>query len=107
MTLLEVKEDFVHELNKKVLVVNGESEPTSSAIIDICQLIFQRGRTNFFQAFVRCSAFWYKWWIQLGGRSPQRAATNLMGLSNTRDYDAANKREDKIKFDLNLFDPSP
>ena len=44
--------------------------------------------------------FWYKWWIQRQGRLPQRAAENLMGLSNTRDYEVESKRVDKIKHDL-------
>src|SRR5688500_8264825 len=35
---------------------------------------------------------WYKWWLSWRGRQPQRAATELMGFSNTHEYDDADRR---------------
>lgn len=46
--------------------------------------------------------FWYKWWLRVRGRMPERAATDLIGLSNTRDYDAAANRVERIKTALGI-----
>ncbi|MBF6650723.1 MULTISPECIES: hypothetical protein [unclassified Methylobacter] len=35
--------------------------------------------------------FWYKWWLKCKGQSPKHASTNLIGFSNTTDYDGAAK----------------
>jgi hypothetical protein len=35
---------------------------------------------------------WYKWWLQCKGQSLEQAARNLIGYSNTTDYEAADKR---------------
>lgn len=43
---------------------------------------------------------WYKWWLNRMGQSPESAVTNLIGYSNTTDYDAANKRVKAIKVAL-------
>lgn len=43
---------------------------------------------------------WYKWWLNRMGQSPESAVTNLIGYSNTTDYDAANKRVKDIKVAL-------
>lgn len=40
---------------------------------------------------------WYKWWLNRMDQSPESAVTNLIGYSNTTDYDAANKRIRVIK----------
>ena len=46
--------------------------------------------------------FWYMWWLQTKGHSPERAATDLIGFSNTTEYDAANTRIESIKKSLGL-----
>ena len=40
---------------------------------------------------------WYKWWLHRRGHAPQAAVTNLIGFSNTSEYDAADKRVRAIK----------
>lgn len=40
---------------------------------------------------------WYKWWLQARGHSPERAATDLLGFSNTYEYEAAAERVKRIK----------
>ena len=49
---------------------------------------------------------WYKWWLGRKGQSPESAVTNLIGYSNTTDYDAADKRVRAIKKALG-FKPDP
>jgi hypothetical protein len=46
--------------------------------------------------------FWYKWWLQSKGHMPERAATDLIGFSNTTDYEAAAKRVERIKIALGI-----
>ena len=46
--------------------------------------------------------FWYKWWLQARGHMPERAATDLIGLSNTSDDEAAFKRVERIKVALGI-----
>jgi hypothetical protein len=46
--------------------------------------------------------FWYKWWLRLRGHMPERAATDLIGFSNTNEYDAAAKRVERIKAALGI-----
>ena len=46
--------------------------------------------------------FWYKWWLRLRGHIPERAATDLIGFSNTTEYEAASKRVDRIKVALGI-----
>lgn len=41
--------------------------------------------------------FWYKKWLEYKNENPQDASTNLMGLSNTFDFDVVDKRVEKIK----------
>lgn len=43
---------------------------------------------------------WYKWWLNRKGQSPESAVTNLIGYSNTTEYDAAYKRVKAIKVAL-------
>lgn len=60
----------------------------------------------------RCSAdltayyidlpFWYRWFLKKRKELPEEAATQLMGLSNTYDYETAHKRIDKIKEHLRI-----
>lgn len=60
----------------------------------------------------RCSAeltacllelpWWYKLWLQFRGSNPEAAAENLMGLSNTTEYEAVAKRVDRIKAALSI-----
>lgn len=40
---------------------------------------------------------WYRGWLRLRGRSPDRAATHLIGYSNTTDYEQAAKVMRAIK----------
>lgn len=46
--------------------------------------------------------FWYKWWLRLRGHMPERAATDLIGFSNTAGYEAAAKRVERIKAALGI-----
>ena len=46
--------------------------------------------------------FWYKRWLQLRGHKPERATTDLIGFSNTTEYEAANKRVERIKIALGI-----
>ena len=46
--------------------------------------------------------FWYKWWLRLRGHMPERAATDLIGFSNTTEYEAASKRVERIKIALGI-----
>ena len=48
------------------------------------------------------SPFWYQWWLRARGHMPERAATDLIGLSNTTDYEAAFKRVERIKVALGI-----
>lgn len=40
---------------------------------------------------------WYKWWLKRKGQSPDDAAKNLVGFSNTTDYDAGFARVAAIR----------
>ena len=46
--------------------------------------------------------YWYKWWLRSRGHMPGRAATDLLGFSNTTDYEAASKRVERIKAALGI-----
>lgn len=46
--------------------------------------------------------FWYRRLLQLRGQNPEIAARNLIGYSNTTDYDNAHDHEERIKKSLNL-----
>ena len=46
--------------------------------------------------------FWYKWWLRASGHMPERAATDLIYLANTTDYEAAIKRVERIKVALGI-----
>jgi hypothetical protein len=46
--------------------------------------------------------FWYKWWLWSRGHMPDRAATDLIGFLNTTDYEAASRRNDRIKVALGI-----
>ena len=46
--------------------------------------------------------FWYKRWLQLRGHKPERATADLIGFSNTTEYEAANKRVERIKTALGI-----
>ncbi|MFZ6765570.1 hypothetical protein ACO0LM_00690 [Undibacterium sp. Di26W] len=39
---------------------------------------------------------WYIWWLHMKGQNPEIAATNLIGYSNTTEYEEAAKRVYKI-----------
>ena len=34
---------------------------------------------------------WYRWWLQRKGQAPERAASHLIGYSNTTEYETAAK----------------
>ncbi|MBE0546238.1 MAG: hypothetical protein IH627_00995 [Rubrivivax sp.] len=40
---------------------------------------------------------WYRWWLDRKGQSPELAVKNLIGYSNTTEYEAADKRVRAIK----------
>lgn len=44
----------------------------------------------------------YRWWLLRKGHMPERAAIDLLGFSNTYDYDAAAKRVEQIKAALGI-----
>lgn len=46
--------------------------------------------------------FWYKWFLKKLKESPESAATQLMGLSNTAEHETADKRINKIKEHLRI-----
>jgi hypothetical protein len=46
--------------------------------------------------------FWYRWYLRSRGRSPNDAVRNLIGFSNTTDYDDAENRIGNIKVALGL-----
>ena len=46
--------------------------------------------------------FWYKLWLRSRGHMPERAATDLMGFSNTTEYKAAATRVERIKGALGI-----
>jgi len=46
--------------------------------------------------------FWYRWWLRSRNHMPERAATDLIGFSNTTEYDAAAKRVERIKAALGI-----
>lgn len=46
---------------------------------------------------------WYRKWLQRNGEDPISAASHLMGLSNTFDFDPAEKRLEKIKENLKIY----
>lgn len=45
---------------------------------------------------------WYKWWLRRKGCAPERAASHLIGYSNTTDYEQAAKVMSAIKKALGL-----
>jgi hypothetical protein len=45
---------------------------------------------------------WYIWWLRRRGHNPERAASDLIGFSNTREYGAADRRVERIKSALGL-----
>lgn len=45
---------------------------------------------------------WYLWWLRFKGHSPKTATTNLIGFSNTTEYDAAEKRIKRIRAALGI-----
>ena len=40
---------------------------------------------------------WYRWWLHRKGQAPERAATHLIGYSNTAEYEQAAKVMKAIK----------
>jgi hypothetical protein len=46
--------------------------------------------------------YWYQAWLRMRGCNPEVAAENLIGLSNTTDYDKADKRIQRIKIALGI-----
>ena len=40
---------------------------------------------------------WYLWWLRQKGQSPEDASRHLIGFSNTREFDAADKRVAAIR----------
>ncbi|MDZ4075575.1 MAG: hypothetical protein U1E04_12595 [Hylemonella sp.] len=40
---------------------------------------------------------WYRWWLHRKGQAPERAATHLIGYSNTTEYEQATKVMGVIK----------
>lgn len=46
---------------------------------------------------------WFRKWLERNGEKPMDAANHLMGLSNTYEYDPADKRIEKIKEHLKIL----
>lgn len=47
---------------------------------------------------------WYRWWLHRKGHAPERAASYLIGYSNTTEYQAAAKVMRAIKMSLGFND---
>lgn len=47
---------------------------------------------------------WYRWWLHRKGQAPERAASHLIGYSNTTEYEAAAKVMRAIKRSLGFKD---
>jgi hypothetical protein len=47
---------------------------------------------------------WYRWWMKQKGLDPQRAASDLIGFSNTTDFEAGSVRRRRIKQALGFID---
>lgn len=47
---------------------------------------------------------WYRWWLHRKGQAPERAASHLIGYSNTIEYEAAEKVMRAIKMSLGFKD---
>ncbi|MBI4807658.1 MAG: hypothetical protein HY799_01720 [Nitrosomonadales bacterium] len=45
---------------------------------------------------------WYKRWLRIRGYAPERAATHLIGFSNTNEHPEANRRIEGIKSALGI-----
>ena len=45
---------------------------------------------------------WYRWCLRRKGQSPEDAVVQLIGFSNTTEYDAAAKRVERIKSSLGI-----
>lgn len=45
---------------------------------------------------------WYSYYLKQKGCEPEKAATHLIGYSNTTEYEVAHKREDAIRKNLGL-----
>lgn len=82
-----VNADGLNERMKKLYEERIESNRRLSAELTTCFLELPR---------------WYKWWLRHGGQLPERAATDLIGFSNTTDYEAAAKRVERIKAALGI-----
>lgn len=46
---------------------------------------------------------WYRKWLERSGEDPVSAASDLLGLSNTFEFDSAEKRLEKIKKNLKIY----
>lgn len=49
---------------------------------------------------------WYVWWLLINGQTPMRAASHLIGYSNSIDHETAHKIAEKIKRDLGFKEVS-
>lgn len=47
---------------------------------------------------------WYKWWLRKKGQTPRVAVEQLIGYSNTTDWDTADKRQKAIEKALGFHD---
>lgn len=47
---------------------------------------------------------WYRWWLHKKGQTPERAASHLIGYSNTTEYEAAANKMSAIKTALGFKD---
>jgi hypothetical protein len=47
---------------------------------------------------------WYRWWLHRKGQDPEKAASHLIGYSNTTEYEAAAKVMGAIKRTLGIED---
>jgi hypothetical protein len=47
---------------------------------------------------------WYRWWLHRKGQAPERAASRLIGYSNTTEYEVAAKTMREIKRALGFND---
>jgi len=45
---------------------------------------------------------WYRWWLRQCGECPEKASKNLIGLSNSNDFDTARKFARHLRLALRL-----
>ena len=99
-----------HELRSKVLidlifyaqVINADGLNERMKSLHEDRVLANRRLSAELTACLLELPFWYKRGLQLRGHKPERATADLIGFSNTTEYEAANKRVERIKTALGI-----